>query len=247
MMIAARGRPKRESLSDIALEHRRVAPQWRPTACPSQPPPLVPFLHFSRRTPISQPTGGCAGLFGSGPMSWFKSGSKLAVLLFALILAMGMTGDAFARAGFGSSLGSRGVRTFSPPSSTAISPNGSAIQRSVTSPNSGSGRAIRRPADSVRPRPSGRPRRRGLIGLLFGHGFFGGLGGGMSLIGILIQIGLIVLLVRFAMNFFRKPTDGLFRYGIFRRRTRAGRRLSAGHRGAAGHGAEPDIGRLQHL
>jgi predicted lipid-binding transport protein (Tim44 family) len=43
----------------------------------------------------------------------------------------------------------------------------------------------------------------GLFGLLFGHGLFGGMGGGASLLGLLLQIGLIYLVVRFAMNFFR--------------------------------------------
>src|SRR5208283_3638008 len=42
----------------------------------------------------------------------------------------------------------------------------------------------------------------GLIGLLFGHGLFGGLGSIASLIGFLLQVGLVVLLVRFALNWF---------------------------------------------
>ena len=43
----------------------------------------------------------------------------------------------------------------------------------------------------------------GVLGMLTGHGFFGGLGGITSLLGLLLQIGLIVLAIRFAMNFFR--------------------------------------------
>jgi predicted lipid-binding transport protein (Tim44 family) len=43
----------------------------------------------------------------------------------------------------------------------------------------------------------------GLFGLLLGHGLFGGFGGFFSLIGLLLQIGLIVLLVRFAIGLFR--------------------------------------------
>ncbi len=43
----------------------------------------------------------------------------------------------------------------------------------------------------------------GLIGMLFGNGLFGGLGGITSFLGLLLQIGLVVLVVRFAMNWFR--------------------------------------------
>lgn len=139
-------------------------------------------------------------------MSLSKSSwSKLAAVFLALVLALGVTGDAFARAGFGGSFGSRGGRTFSAPPSTAISPNTSSINRSVTAPTPGFGQ----PGFAA---PGGFGFGRGflgglvgagLIGLLFGHGLFGGIGGGLSLIGLLIQVGLIVLLVRFAMNFFR--------------------------------------------
>jgi predicted lipid-binding transport protein (Tim44 family) len=44
----------------------------------------------------------------------------------------------------------------------------------------------------------------GLGGLLFGHGLFGGFSGFASILGLLLQIGLIVLLVRFAIGFFRR-------------------------------------------
>src|SRR5262249_56223031 len=37
----------------------------------------------------------------------------------------------------------------------------------------------------------------GLFGLLFGHGLFGGLGGFASMLGLLLQIGLVVLIARF--------------------------------------------------
>ena len=43
----------------------------------------------------------------------------------------------------------------------------------------------------------------GLLGMLMGHGFFGGLGGLASIFGLLLQIGLVVLLVSFAMKWFR--------------------------------------------
>lgn len=43
----------------------------------------------------------------------------------------------------------------------------------------------------------------GLFGLLFGHGLFGGLGGGLSILGLALQIGLLFLLFKFVMGFVR--------------------------------------------
>jgi predicted lipid-binding transport protein (Tim44 family) len=43
----------------------------------------------------------------------------------------------------------------------------------------------------------------GLLGMLMGNGFFGGLAGLASVFGLLLQIGLVVLLVSFAMKWFR--------------------------------------------
>ncbi len=43
----------------------------------------------------------------------------------------------------------------------------------------------------------------GLFGLLFGHGLFGGLGGGLSILGLALQIGLLFLLFKFVMGFIR--------------------------------------------
>lgn len=136
--------------------------------------------------------------------------SKTFVLILAALLGLGMAGDAFARAGGGFSMGSRGGRTYSAPHMTPTSPFRTApIQRSTT------------------PRGYSQPYQRspglfgggfgrglgggllggflgaGLFGLLFGHGLFGGLGGGSSFLGLLLQIGLIYLVVRFALNYFR--------------------------------------------
>jgi predicted lipid-binding transport protein (Tim44 family) len=44
----------------------------------------------------------------------------------------------------------------------------------------------------------------GLLGMLFGGGMFGGIGGFSSIIGLILQIGLIVLLVRFAMSWWQR-------------------------------------------
>lgn len=128
---------------------------------------------------------------------------KTFVLLLAALLSLGMASSAFARAGGGFSMGSRGFRTYSAPmGSFGAAP----IQRSTT-PYSTYGRS----GYGASPGAFGGGFGRGLLGgflgaglfgLLFGHGFFGGMGGGGSLLGLLLQIGLIYFLIRFAMNYF---------------------------------------------
>ena len=44
----------------------------------------------------------------------------------------------------------------------------------------------------------------GLLGMLLGYGMFGGLGGLGSIIGLLLQVALVVILVRFAIRFFQR-------------------------------------------
>ena len=135
----------------------------------------------------------------------------LAPLATAFVLtiagAVALSGSADARLGGGSSFGSRGSRTFSMPSATPTAPRVSPLGRSQTATpfNSGFGGA--------RPGFFGGGFGRGLIGgflgaglfgLLAGQGLFGGMGGGFSIIGLLLQAGLLYLLFRFAMGFFRR-------------------------------------------
>jgi len=44
----------------------------------------------------------------------------------------------------------------------------------------------------------------GLLGMLFGGGMFGGLGGFSSIIGLVLQIGLIIIVVRLAMSWWQR-------------------------------------------
>ena len=44
----------------------------------------------------------------------------------------------------------------------------------------------------------------GLLGMLFGGGLFSGLGGLSSIIGLLLQIGLIIIVVRLAMSWWQR-------------------------------------------
>ncbi|HET6378564.1 MAG TPA: Tim44 domain-containing protein [Methylocella sp.] len=137
---------------------------------------------------------------------------RRSILVFAVTaaLALSAAGDAFARAGSGSSFGSRGARTFSAPPATSLAPRGAApMQRSLTAPSENFFRSS--PLNSQSgffPGSFGRGLLggflgAGLFGLLFGHGLFGGLGGGLSILGLLLQIGLLVLLFKLVMGFVR--------------------------------------------
>ena len=131
----------------------------------------------------------------------------LAAVATALVL---VTADAHARAGGGFSGGSRGFRTFSTPPTTRTAPNTAApIQRSITQPNAatGFGQAAPRPGFFGGGLFGGLAAGflgAGLFGLLFGHGFFGGMAGFASIIGLMLQIVLVVVVVRLIMAWWQR-------------------------------------------
>jgi predicted lipid-binding transport protein (Tim44 family) len=129
--------------------------------------------------------------------------SLFALLAVAALFAM-LAGEADARSR--GSFGSRGTRTFSTPAPTATAPNAaSPINRSMTQPGAGTSTAARpsaQPAGGLFGGGFGRGLMGGLLGgllgaglfgMLFGSGFLGGLAGFASFIGLLLQVGLIVL------------------------------------------------------
>ncbi len=134
-----------------------------------------------------------------------------ATILLAATLSVG---DAYARAGGGGSSGSRGSRSFSMPSATPTAPRVSPFDRAPGASRLNPG--LQRPGVNTGGLFGGGFGRglmgglmggllgAGLFGLLFGHGLFGGFSGIFSLLGLLLQIGLIVLLVRLAIGFFRR-------------------------------------------
>ncbi|KFG69257.1 TIM44-like domain-containing protein [Microvirga sp. BSC39] len=141
--------------------------------------------------------------------------SRIMMVLAAGLIFAGSAAEARVGRG-GGSFGSRGARTYTPPPATRTAPDAAApIQRSQV-PNQGPN--VTRPGT---PAPNvAQPRRfgfgtglmaglfgAGLLGLLFGNGFFGGLGGLASIFGLLLQIGLVVLLVSFAMKWFRRRQE----------------------------------------
>ncbi len=136
-----------------------------------------------------------------------KRGS-LGALILAALLALAPT-IAEARMGGGGSFGSRGSRTWSAPPSTRTAPGMAAPFERSDTPRPGLGQS--QPGGWNNPAYRGSSFGRGLLGglaggllgaglfgLLTGNGFLGGMGGFMSIIGLLMQIALVVFLARMA-------------------------------------------------
>jgi predicted lipid-binding transport protein (Tim44 family) len=126
--------------------------------------------------------------------------------------------DAQARAGRGGSVGSRGSQTFSAPPSTATSPSARPIERSMTQPGQPGSAASRAPSTS----PAGggffnRPGflggmfagflGAGLLGMLFGNGLMGGLGGFASILGLVLQVALVVIVGRLLWTWWQRRSQ----------------------------------------
>jgi len=135
----------------------------------------------------------------------FRPLLALCAIAATLLLALG---DADARAGRGGSFGSRGSQTFSAPPSTATSQGARPIERSMTQPGQAGTNAARPSAASPGGSFFNRPGfmgggflggmfagflGAGLLGMLFGHGLTGGLGGAASMLGLVLQIGIIAV------------------------------------------------------
>ena len=135
-----------------------------------------------------------------------------AAAVLALVLSPGL---AAAKAGAGSSMGSRGSNTYSAPPATRTAPSTAApMERSVTQPSAPQpGYGAQQGFGGLAPRPSfmsglmGGLIGAGIGGMLFGGGMFGGISGIGSVLGLLLQIGLAFLVVRLIMGFFaqRRP------------------------------------------
>jgi predicted lipid-binding transport protein (Tim44 family) len=138
----------------------------------------------------------------------------VAIAAIATVLVL-FSADANARAGGGFSGGSRGMRTFSAPPATSTAPNtASPIQRSMTQPGSaGTFGQASRPGLFGGGLFGGLAAGflgAGLFGLLFGHGFFGGMGGFASLLGLMLQIGLVVIVARLLFAWWQRRHEPAF-------------------------------------
>src|ERR1700686_2794427 len=133
------------------------------------------------------------------------------VLSLALPLMLAMS-SADARVGGGMSSGSRGARTFSAPPSTSTAPStAQPFNRTFTQPGTpgvgapaAGGGFFNRPGMGMLGGLAAGFLGAGLLGMLFGGGMFGGLGGLSSIIGLVLQIGLIVVVVRLAMSWWQR-------------------------------------------
>lgn len=137
-------------------------------------------------------------------MTTFTRGRRtVAAFGLAALMAVAATAGE-ARPGSGSSMGSRGSRTYSAPAPTTTAPGAPApMQRSMTQPGSPMGA----PAAPARRFGGGffaGLLGAGLLGALIGGGFFGNLGGIASFLGLLIQVGLLVGAVVLVMRFLRR-------------------------------------------
>ncbi|MDW9634602.1 Tim44 domain-containing protein [Sinorhizobium meliloti] len=142
-------------------------------------------------------------------MQRFGRVMAIAAIGLASVLTLADVADA-RRAGGG--FGSRGSRTFSTPPVTRTAPAPAApIDRTMTPRQNAQPSTATNPAAQNRT-TNGRPgffsgfggsmigglMMGGLIGMLLGHG----IGGGIGFLGLLLQVGLVVLLISLAMRFF---------------------------------------------
>jgi predicted lipid-binding transport protein (Tim44 family) len=134
----------------------------------------------------------------------------IAVVLSLALPLISVASPADARVGGGLSSGSRGGRTFSAPPSTTTAPNAAQpFNRTITQPSSpglgtpAGGGFFNRPGMGMLGGLAAGFLGAGLLGMLFGGGMFGGLGGLSSIIGLILQIGLIIIVVRLAMSWWQ--------------------------------------------
>jgi predicted lipid-binding transport protein (Tim44 family) len=130
----------------------------------------------------------------------FRPRWPIAPAAIAAVLVL-VTADAHARAGGGFSGGSRGMRTFSAPPTIPTAPTAAPIQNSMTQPGSAApiGQTAMRPGlfgGGLFGGIAAGFLGAGLFGLLLGQGFFGGMAGFASIIGLLLQVMLIVIVAR---------------------------------------------------
>ena len=126
-----------------------------------------------------------------------------------------------------SSSGSRGGRTFSAPAATNTAPRAAPMDRTMTQaprPGSAVGQAA---GQTTRPGLLGGGLfgggllgglaagfiGAGLFGMLFGHGFMGGMGGFASMLGLLLQVVLVVIVARLAWAWWQRRNQPAYASG----------------------------------
>ena len=152
-------------------------------------------------------------------VGWVQQGCSLvkiirwlAVFAAVIIVAPSL---AEARAGAGSSAGSRGSKTDQAPAPTQTAPTAKPVERSTT-PQQPAQKSATTAATPAAPQSGGFMARNpflsglmggmlgaGLFGMMFGGGFAGGLGGGAGMLGLLLQVLLIGGVAYLAVRLFR--------------------------------------------
>lgn len=174
--------------------------------------------------------------------------AALASIVAACVILAPLLAEA--RAGRGGSFGSRGARTYQAAPPTPTAPRVAPIQRSQTPQPAAQPSRPGVATPLGQPRPSFFQRHpflggmmggllgAGLIGMLFGGGF-GAFHGMAGFLGLLLQIGLILLVVRLVMGFLRsrrsqEPAYGANAPGAVYRDAEPGAGYDAPRRGAGG-------------
>jgi predicted lipid-binding transport protein (Tim44 family) len=168
--------------------------------------------------------------------------------LLAVVAALSFT-VVTADARSSGSFGSRGSRTFSAPPATNTAPRAARpIERSAVQPP----RAAAGQTSAARPGLFGGGLMgglaagflgAGLFGMLFGHGFLGGMGGFASFLGLLLQVGLVVIVARLAWAWWQRRNQPAMAGGPSQRQalgsgsSGAGSGFGSGLGGFAGFGS----------
>lgn len=137
------------------------------------------------------------------------------VTALAVPLMLAVTSSVEARSS--GSFGSRGSRTFQAPPTTRTAPNAAQpMQRTITQPSATAPAAGAAAKGGFLNRPgllgglAAGFLGAGLLGMLFGGGLFSGLGSLSSIVGLILQLGLIYLVVRLAMSWWQRRNAPAF-------------------------------------
>ena len=185
-----------------------------------------------------------------------RSGLRMLTAIMTALMLVLVTTVAEARGGRGGSMGSRGSRTWQSAPATPTAPGSVLPMQRSTAPSQ------QRPA-TQQPGPTTQAAQQGggffsrggfmpglmggligagLFGMLFGHGFMGGLGSMAGLLGFLLQIGLIILIARFALAYFRRRQAGPAYAGASPAMTRDAVNNGTGYPGTSGPGYGSGMG-----
>ncbi len=177
----------------------------------------------------------------------------IAVVLSLAVPLVIAIASADARPGGGGSMGSRGGKTYSAPPSTTTAPGtAQPMNRTMTQPSAATAAApaaagggfFNKPGMGMLGGLAAGFLGAGLLGMLFGGGMFSGLGGLSSIIGLILQVGLIILVVRLAMMWWQRRHTPASAYASAgqRDRTRPGIRSAAAGEHPQRNGLWPGIG-----